>query len=224
MIFLCVCSFFWHASLTKLGANMDMGAIYLLISYILALVLMRAGHYGDLIRCGSILLGRRQPRYSEDPLLTVGGICDGGLRTHWIVTAIVGFMLGMVLLYMKVGNHMGEIDSLQILVLLVGPTICGVFCFPWPRSRILKSSWVFLQLGILILLLGLIVRQGDQKRGWFCQPTNYHGHALFHVLASVSIFLFYLFFRSETLKLLPESNPIIDFHSRENDVELAVVG
>lgn len=209
MMFMCICSFCWHASLTKVGSRIDIGAMYLVVAYLLALVVMRAGHYRDLIQCGSILLGRRQPRYLEEPLLTIGGIRDGGLRSHWMVTSLAGLLVGAILFTMKVGSLHRFLFFAQkeILGLFITVSVCGVFWFPCPRSRALKRSWAFFGLGLVALLIGFIARLGDQKRGWLCKPKNYHGHAWWHVFASISILFFYLYFRSETLELLPVRNP-----------------
>jgi hypothetical protein len=162
---------FFHASLTRIGQQLDVASMY-----------------GPLLALVAISLGRRLPRVRLGKNRQ-GSIREGHATWPWLVGIVV--LASAVLFYFK--WSMSSLVVLSTLCGLVG--ICALVDRFWP-ARNFDLGW--LGWAIVALVVGTACRQIDVA-GRFTGPDAWlQGHALWHLLTAASLGCMYLYYRSET--------------------------
>ncbi len=154
----------FHASLTRIGQQIDVAAMYTPLLVLIALN-----------------IGRRVPSRWQN-----------GLRGHvvWVSLAILVIAVGGYLFVYK-----WSMSSFVVLSSLILSVALCVTIDQFPRSSRLDQRW--LVVSTCTLVAALVCRELDIE-GRFSSPTSWlQGHALWHVLTSVSLAGLYGYYRSE---------------------------
>ena len=156
----------FHASLTRLGQQLDVAAMY---APLLALI--------------AVSIGRGIPRlnFGRRPL---------NVPTWPILVALVA--LASLLLFV----YKWSMSSVNVLGTLIAAVAVFAVLDQFRSSRKLNARWLAGSLAALVA--AVICRQLDIA-GRFAGPDAWlQGHALWHVLTSVSLGCMYCFYRSES--------------------------
>ncbi len=161
----------FHASLTRWGQQLDVGAMY-----------------APLLACIAINLGRYLPRewrLSENVHLPV-----------WVLLAASVVLIAALLYHYKWSMSSSQVLPLHILTVVA---FAVADCIPLPRglhrSR-LHKRWLLV--AFVSLALAITFRQLDVAGRLGTPDTFLQGHALWHLLTAASLGAMYLYYRSES--------------------------
>ena len=161
----------FHASLTRWGQQLDVGAMY-----------------APLLVCIAINLGRYLPREFR---------VNASLQLPiWILLATSVVLVAALLYHYKWSMSSGQVLPLHILAIVA---FAVMDCIPLLRGthRItLRKRWLFI--AFVSLALAIAFRQLDVAGRFGTPDTFLQGHALWHLLTAASLGAMYMYYRSES--------------------------
>lgn len=159
----------FHASLTRLGQQIDVGAMY---SPLLACIAINLGRYLP----SQISIGKR-----NSVLL-------------WPVLVLAVLIASYLLFLYKWSMSSGQVLPLHLWILAV---FVIVDRFPRNPFSAGNTSTLWIAIAFALLLIAVFFRQMDVA-GKFGQPDWwFQGHAIWHLLTAGSLASMYLYYRSE---------------------------
>lgn len=162
----------FHASLTRWGQQLDVGAMY-----------------APLLVCIAINLGRYLPRawrLSEDVSLPV-----------WSVLVASVVLIAALLYHYKWSMSSSLVLPFHILTVIAFAIADSI---PLPRGlhrSTLQKRWLLI--AFVSLSLAITFRQLDVAGRFGTPDTLFQGHALWHLLTAASLGTMYVYYRSESL-------------------------
>ncbi|MFN6127501.1 MAG: ceramidase domain-containing protein [Planctomycetota bacterium] len=162
----------FHASLTRWGQQLDVGAMYT-----------------PLLVCIAINLGRYFPRMwrvSSDLTFPVWPV---------LVTCVV--IVAALLYYYKWSMPASQVLPVHILMVIA---FAVADCIPYPRGiqhSTLRKRWLLISLSCLAL--AITFRQLDVAGRFGTPDSLVQGHALWHLLTAASLGAMYVYYRSESV-------------------------
>lgn len=174
-IYLGISSGLFHASLTRWGQQLDVGSMY-----------------APLLACIAINIGRHFPLLPKWP---IAWNSEQSLRATWPLLAI-GVVATSYLLY----HYKWSMSSAQVLPLhiVVVAGFAIVDCIPLQRTVRYpwnRTGWFVLALASLIV--AVLCRQLDVAKQFSSPESWFQGHAIWHLLTSVSLASLYLAYRCD---------------------------
>lgn len=164
----------YHASLSRLGRQLDVASMYSPLMVLIA-----------------IGLGRWSPYFIIPP--GTCGINNGFAMPKWIIHTFI-IIISAYLFY----EYKWYMDSAIVLPVLIisayGVAIADRVYFP---QRLLELKWM--TLSFIALIVGFVCRILDVNRLFVLADSNSYiqGHAVWHFLTSLSLYWMYLHHRSE---------------------------
>jgi hypothetical protein len=162
----------FHASLTRWGQQLDVGAMY---APLLVGIAINLGRYAP-----------RRWRVSANFTLPIWTV---------LVAAVV---LTAALLYL----YKWSMSASQVLPLLILTVVAFSVadCIPYPRGShhsTLSKRWLLVALACLVL--AITFRQLDVAGRFGTPDSLVQGHAIWHLLTAASLGAMYLYYRSESV-------------------------
>ncbi len=162
----------FHASLTRWGQQLDVGAMYT-----------------PLLVCIAINLGRYLPRELR---------IQGNRKLPVLNALVASVVIVAALLY----HHKWSMSASQVLSILILTVVAFsvVDCIPKaivPSRSTLHKRWLVASL--IALALAIFFRQTDVAGRFGTPDTLIQGHALWHLLTAASLGAMYLYYRSEAV-------------------------
>jgi hypothetical protein len=175
-IYLGIGSGLFHASLTRWGQQLDVGSMY---APLLACIAINIGRYAPVLPNWRFASKSVKSRTATWPLL------------------IVGVITMSYLLY----RYKWSMSSAQVLPMHIAivAAFAIVDCIPLERNveyRKQPLGWFFLAL--LSLIVAVLCRQLDVSKQFSSPESWFQGHAIWHLLTSVSLGSLYLAYRCES--------------------------
>ncbi len=169
MVFLSFASFMFHASLIEFTRKLDITGVVASVMVLFSYSTLR-------------LYGLMDFRKSE--LLF--------LRTYKL--HILGIVVGLILFFLS-GFHGREVTGVLIVLIVLINLYTQIRYRPIQSERV--KFWYLIG-GIVSIIISVSVWVLD--KGVMCSPESvFQLHALWHILTGVSIYLVYMFFRTEKL-------------------------
>jgi len=174
-IYLGISSGIFHASLTRWGQQLDVGSMY---TPLLACIAINIGRYIPILPNWPFRLKSSQSPSATWPLLTIVVIATSYLLYHY-----------------KWSMSSAQVLPLHIL-LVAGFAI--VDCIPLQRNvryRWNRLGWYLLAFASMIV--AVLCRQLDVAKQFSSPESWFQGHAIWHLLTSVSLASLYLAYRCD---------------------------
>jgi hypothetical protein len=178
-------SMFFHAWMTDVGGIMDVFGMYAYVTFAFAYNVCRLS--GADMNTWTARLG-----------------CSGSALGATLLLATAVWL----------GDKPGSRISVVLFTALVLLLATSEFFIFLRTNGVCRPAWWWFVLGVGAFGLGFSVWLISQTRGTFLFHPNsaFQGHAVWHVLAAVAAFFFYLYYRSETrlgLTLVPSRAPAV---------------
>ena len=174
-IYLGISSGIFHASLTRWGQQLDVGSMY-----------------APLLACIAINIGRHFPLLPKWP---IAWNSPQSLRATWPWLAIGVVATSYLLYHYKWSMSSAQVLPLHILLVAV---FAIVDCIPLQRNvryQWNRTGWFLLAFASMIV--AVICRQLDVAKEFSSPESWFQGHAIWHLLTSVSLASLYLAYRCD---------------------------